>query len=86
MRMKNEYKWSFSGTCPVNGRSDTYWATLEKEGFVEVETLLKFCADRETEPIFQEDWTKMLCEEFGGKVTLMGHHHGGVRIQSICEP
>ena len=78
----NEYKWSFRGTCPMNGRSDKYWAKLTTTGFVEVEKLLKFCADREEEPIFQEDWTKLLQKEFGGAVTLVGHHQGGVRIKS----
>ena len=70
--LTNEYKWSFRGTCPVDGRSDKYWATLRTDGFVEVLELLKYCADREMEEKFQEDWTRELSERFGGEVTLLG--------------
>ena len=81
--MRNEYKWSLRGLCPIDRRSDKYWATLRTNGFVEVLELLKYCADREMEPKFQEDWAKELSERFGGEVTLLGWHHG-VRIESVC--
>ena len=83
--MINEYKWSFRGTCPINRRSDKYWATLETSNMVEVEKLIEFCETRKLEPIFQEDWTKLLQDAFGGKITLVGHHHGGVRIKSTAQ-
>ena len=77
----NEYKWSFRGTCPINRRSDKYWATLVTNGMVEVEKLIEFCETRKLELIFQEDWTAMLQEAFGGEVTLVGYH-SGVKIKS----
>ena len=83
--MTNEYKWSFRGTCPVDNGSDKYWATLVTDGFIEVEKLLDFCEERKNKPIFQEDHAKDLCAAFGGIVTLIGHHRGGVRIQSTAQ-
>ena len=84
MKRVNEYKWSFRGTCPVDRRSDKYWATLRTGGFVEVLELLEFCKERKEIPTFQEDWGKLLSERFGGEVTLLGWHHG-VRIESVWE-
>ena len=81
----NEYKWSFRGTCPVDNGSDKYWATLVTDGFIEVEKLIAFCEERKNKPIFQEDHAKDLCAAFGGIVTLIGYHRGGVRIQSTAQ-
>ena len=83
---RNNYQWSFEGICPVNRRSDKYFATIEVvNGFVQVEDLLEFCEKAGDVPMFQEEWAKLLHKKFGGKVTLIGHHKGGVRIESVVD-
>ena len=85
MKTRNEYKWTFEGLCPVDNGSDKYWATLETEKMVVVEDLLAYCEKHSTTPTFQEAWTTNLAGKFGGTVTLLGHHRGGVRITSAAE-
>ena len=85
MKTRNEYKWQFEGICPINGRSDKYQATLTTSLTVIVEDLLAYCEKHSSTPTFQEDWTNNLAEKFGGKVILLCHHRGGVRILSECE-
>jgi len=85
MKTQNQYRWGFRGTCPINGRSDKYYATIETKKFIIVEDLLAYCEANKEKPIFQEAWTKKLAEKFGVSVTLIGYHRGGVRIKSFAE-
>ena len=85
MKTRNEYKWNFEGICPINGRSDKYQATLTTSLTVIVEDLLAYCEKHSSIPTFQEDWAKALAKRFVGKVTLLCHHRGGVRILSECD-
>ena len=85
MKTRNEYKWQFEGICPINGRSDKYQATLTTSLTVIVEDLLAYCEKHSAIPTFQEAWTTNLAGKFGGTVTLLGHHRGGVRITSAAE-
>ena len=85
MKTRNEYKWMFEGLCPVDNGSDKYWATLVTDEMIVVEDLLAYCQEQLSTPTFQEDWTTNLATKFGGTVTLIGHHRGGVRITSEAE-
>tara|TARA_R110002050_G_scaffold147152_2_gene272914 strand:+ start:739 stop:993 length:255 start_codon:yes stop_codon:yes gene_type:complete len=84
MSISNEYSWSFRGTCPVDGKSDKYRATINTDMFVEINDLLKFCEKREGTPIFQEQHTEDLQKHFGGVVTIVGYHKG-VKVRSIVQ-
>ena len=85
METQNEYQWNFEGICPINGQSDKYQATLTTSQTVIVEDLLAYCEKQSSVPTFQEDWTHSLAAKFCGKVTLLCHHRGGVRILSECD-
>jgi len=85
MIVSNEYKWNFEGVCPINGQTDKYQASLTTSRTVIAEELLAYCEKHSSVPTFQEDWTHNLAAKFGGNVTLLCYHRGGVRILSKCE-
>jgi hypothetical protein len=62
--------------CPVDDRTDVYWAEFESPAMIKVESILAAVAPFEAKPTFQEDLTALLAHQLGCEVTTIGCHSG----------
>jgi hypothetical protein len=69
----NIYTQRFRATCPKNGRAVDYVLTIESPRTIMVEDIQAAVSDLRG---YHEEFADMLWQNFGGKQTLVAHHHG----------
>lgn len=69
----NVYTQYFWATCPNNGRSVDYALTIETSRTIMVEDIQSAVANLEG---YHEAFADKLFQQFGGRQTLVAHHHG----------
>lgn len=75
----NIYRAKFAAVCPNNGALIEYALTLETDRFIMVEALQeRLTAVTEG---YHEQIADLLCEDLGGRQTLVAEHHG-VQIET----
>ena len=75
--MRVKHHLTIRATCPINGNTDFYQATVSSNWLIPVEEVLAAAEALRLEPIFQEDLTKEL------KIALDSGDLRGVRVKTI---
>jgi hypothetical protein len=76
----NEYRYSFSATCPTDRDAVTYTLTIEAAVTIKAERIRELCDGLEKG--FHEDFADTLALQLGGRQTLSATHRG-VRITTL---
>ena len=79
MDKRNTYKYQFSCGCPNNDRDVIYSLVIEHDEMIMVEDIITATRGRNS---FHETLADFLHEKFGGKQTMIAHHHG-VDVETI---
>jgi galactitol-specific phosphotransferase system IIB component len=69
------------GSCPVDGKTDTYDVTVTTRKVIKVEDILA-AIHAINWPIFQEEMTQQLADSLGCRIRSIGYHSG---IKTTCE-
>jgi len=69
----NIYRQPFRAICPKNARSVDYLLTIESPRLIMVEEIQEAVADLKG---YHEEFADHLWQLFGGRQTLIAHHHG----------
>jgi len=76
----NIYRYQFTAACPNNSRQIVYQLCIQSKDMIHVEHIVSFAA--QYPKVFHEDLADALHEKFGGRQTMVAHHHG-VDIETV---
>jgi len=69
----NKYEFKFEASCPNNSNKDYYHIEMESDSIIQVEDIHRFLSEI-SKPIYQEEFTDLLSENFAASITVVGFH------------